>query len=117
MARKSSTLAALDIVGEGLAQQDGLAERLARRRAAATPEGQGPGPTGEPREPARDPGPGADRNAWRRGKALLQVAIPEDAHMELSILAKRRRVTLSRLVKDALNQWLDRHGHALRLPE
>ena len=37
--------------------------------------------------------------------------------MELSILAKRRRMTLSRLVKDALNQWLDRHGHALRLPE
>jgi hypothetical protein len=98
MARKPSTLASLDIVGEGLAQQDGLAERLARSRAAA---------------PARDAG----HNAWRRGKALLQVAIPEEAHMELSILAKRRRMTLSQLVKGALNQWLDSHGHALRLPD
>jgi hypothetical protein len=113
MARKPSTLAALDIVGEGLAQQDGLAERLARRRAAA---GQGPAPAVEPEGPAA-PAPGPDRNAWRRGKALLQVAIPEDAHMELSILAKRRRITLSQLVKGALNQWLDSHGHALRLPE
>jgi len=114
VARKSSTLAALDIVGEGLAQQDGLAERLARQRAAATlpPEGQGPAAALPP-----DPGHGAGRNAWRRGKALLQVAIPEDAHMELSILARRRRITLSQLVKAALNQWLDSHGHALRLPE
>jgi hypothetical protein len=37
--------------------------------------------------------------------------------MELSILAKRRRITLSQLVKGALNQWLDSHGHALRLPD
>jgi hypothetical protein len=109
MARKASTLAALDIAAEGRAQQDGLAERLARQRAAAAPpaaaarQGQGTEP------PAH--------NAWRRGKALLQVAIPEEAHMELSILAKRRRMTLSQLVKGALNQWLDSHGHALRLPE
>jgi len=47
----------------------------------------------------------------------VQVAIPEEAHMELSILARRRRMTLSQLVKSALNQWLDSHGHALRLPE
>jgi hypothetical protein len=100
MARKS-TLAALDIAAEGLAQQDGLAERLARQRADRAGEGAPP-PT---------------RNAWRRGKALIQVAIPEDAHMELSILAKRRRITLSQLVKGALNQWLDSHGHALRLPD
>jgi hypothetical protein len=104
MARKASTLAALDIAAEGRAQQDGLAERLARQRAAAAArQGQGTEP------PAH--------NAWRRGKALLQVAIPEEAHMELSILAKRRRMTLSQLVKGALNQWLDSHGHALRLPE
>jgi len=106
MARKPSTLAALDIVGEGLAQQDGLAERLARQRAVAPAPAQ-----------ARPAPAAADKNAWRRGKALLQVAIPEEAHMELSILAKRRRITLSQLVKAALNQWLDSHGHALRLPD
>lgn len=113
MARKATTLAALDIVGEGLAQQDGLAERLARQRAVAPARGgAGQGtPADVPDAPA------ADRNAWRRGKALLQVAIPEEAHMELSILAKRRRITLSQLVKGALNQWLDSHGHALRLPD
>lgn len=100
MARKPTNLAALDILGEGLAQTDGLAERLARKRAEA---------------PAARPA--KDHNAWRRGKALLQVAIPEDVHLELSILAKRRRLTLSHLVKDALNQWLERHGHQLRLPD
>ena len=102
----------LDIVGEGLAQQDGLAERLARQRAAVPPPATDRGVAAPP-----DPGGGGGHNAWRRGKALLQVAIPEDAHMELSILAKRRRMTLSQLVKGALNQWLDSHGHALRLPE
>ncbi len=102
MARKPSALAALDIVAEGAAQADGLAERLARGRAAAPPP-----PSPQPRAP----------NAWRQGKALLQVALPEEAHLELSILARRRRLTLSRLVKTALNEWLDRHGHALRLPE
>ena len=45
------------------------------------------------------------------------MAIPQDIHLELSILAKRRRMTLSQVVKAALNQWLDSHGHALRLPE
>ena len=108
MARRPSALAALDIVAEGRAQQDGLAERLARSRAArATPEA--PAPSGAPAP--------ADHNAWRRGKALVQVALPEEAHLELSILAKRRRLTLSRLVKAALNEWLEHHGHALRLPD
>lgn len=102
MARKPSGIAGLDIIAEGRAQQDGLAERLARQRAATT-------------APVTMPERG--HNAWRRGKALLQVAIPEEAHLELSILAKRRRITLSQLVKDALNQWLDSHGHALRLPD
>jgi hypothetical protein len=117
MARKPSLLATLDIVGEGMAQQDGLAERLARQRAAAAPAPAGQG-SGEPA--VHRPDSAGDRgghNAWRRGKALLQVAIPEEAHVELSILAKRRRMTLSQLVKGALNQWLDSHGHALRLPE
>jgi hypothetical protein len=110
MARKTSALAALDIVGEGLAQQDGLAERLSRQRAArAAGEGKDPAPVAA--------AAAKDHNAWRRGKALLQVAVPDEAHMELSILAKRRRMTLSQLVKEALNQWLDRHGHALRMPE
>jgi hypothetical protein len=116
MARKATTLAALDIVGEGLAQQDGLAERLARQRAIGQGRaGEGVRPAAP--EAAAPSAQGPDRNAWRRGKALLQVALPEEAHMELSILAKRRRMTLSQLVKDALNQWLDSHGHALRLPE
>ncbi len=102
MARKPGQLAALDIVAEGMAQQDGLAERLARSRAAR----------------AETPPPAAtDHNGWRRGKALLQVALPEETHLELSILAKRRRLTLSRLVKTALNEWLERHGHTLRVPE
>jgi hypothetical protein len=105
MARKPSAIAALDIVAEGLAQPDGLAERLARSRAA--------------RPAAAPPAAAApvERNAWRRGKALLQVALPEPVHLELAILAKRRRLTLSRLVKSALNEWLERHGHALRVPE
>lgn len=106
MARKASGIAGLDIIAEGRAQQDGLAERLARQRASTA-------------APAAAPAAVTERghNAWRRGKALLQVAIPEEAHLELSILAKRRRITLSQLVKGALNQWLDSHGHALRLPE
>ena len=112
MARKATTLASLDIMGEGLAQQDGLAERLARQRATATPAHTAPATQTPVQTPA-----GREHNAWRRGKALIQVAIPEEAHLELSILAKRRRITLSQLVKDALNQWLDSHGHALRLPE
>jgi len=112
MARKSSALAALDIVGEGLAQQDGLAERLARQRAAR----QEP-VVAEPAAPATKDQSARDHNAWRRGKALLQVAIAEEAHMELSILARRRRMTLSQLVKEALNQWLDSHGHALRISD
>ena len=111
MARKTSTLATLDIAAEGLAQQDGLAERLARSRAGAAPVAAATAGQGSDPERARD------HNAWRRGKALLQVAIPEEVHLELSILAKRRRITLSQLVKAALNQWLDSHGHALRLPE
>lgn len=105
MARKPGVLAALDIVAEGQAQADGLAERLARSRATRTAP------------PAETPSPAPGRNAWRQGKALLQVALPEEAHLELSILAKRRRLTLSRLVKTALNEWLERHGHALRVPD
>lgn len=105
MARKPTAIAALDIVAEGLAQPDGLAERLARSRAA------------RPAAPPPATAAPVERNAWRRGKTLLQVALPEQVHLELAILAKRRRLTLSRLVKDALNEWLERHGHALRVPE
>ena len=104
MARKPSALAVLDIVAEGAAQADGLAARLARNRAAG-------------RTPPQDGAAADGRNAWRRGKTLLQVALPEDVHLELSILAKRRRLPLSRLVKAALNEWLEHHGHALRVPE
>ncbi len=115
MARKASSLAALDIVSEGLAQQDGLAERLGRQRAARA--AREPAPAAAADLPGRAGEPAKDHNAWRRGKALLQVAIPDEAHLELSILAKRRRMTLSQLVKEALNQWLDAHGHTLRVPE
>jgi hypothetical protein len=38
MTRKETALASLDIVGEGLAQEDGLAERLMRQRSSK-PEG------------------------------------------------------------------------------
>lgn len=111
MTRKPSALAGLDIASEGLAQQDGLAERLARQRSTkggaaplkAATEGNGHG--------------SQDHNAWRRGKLLIQVAVPEDIHVELSILAKRRRTNMSRLVKDALNDWLTAHGQALRIPD
>ncbi len=111
MAKKPSALAGLDIVSEGLAQQDGLAERLARQRATK-------GGAGAVRPLENESGLGeTDHNAWRRGKALIQVAIPEDIHVELSILAKRRRTNLSRLVKDALNDWLAAHGQTLRIPD
>jgi hypothetical protein len=59
----------------------------------------------------------SDRNAWRRGKSLVQVAIPEDLHVELSVIAKRRRITLSQMVKAALNDWLAKHDHQIRLPD
>ena len=111
MTKKPSALAGLDIVGEGLAQEDGLAERLARQRA--TKSGTGAVAFPENGSGSSD----ADHNAWRRGKALIQVAVPEDIHVELSILAKRRRTNMTRLVKDALNDWLAAHGQTLRIPE
>lgn len=117
MARKPTALVDLDIAGEGLAHQDGLAERLARQRSQRTTE--------KPSEPPSVPTPAEapilprprDPNSWRRGKSLVQVAIPEDAHVELSIIAKRRRVTLSQVVKTALNDWLVKHGYSLQLPD
>lgn len=109
MTRKPSALAGLDIAGEGLAQQDGLSERLARQRADK-------GAAGASR-PEQSRGDAGDHNAWRRGKALIQVAVPEEIHVELSILAKRRRTNMSRLVKDALNDWLAAHGQTLRIPD
>ena len=114
MARKSSALASLDIVSEGMAQQDGLAERLARARSARDRKDV---PVAVDTPVTANAAALRDHNAWRRGKALLQVALPDEAHLELSILAKRRRMTLSQLVKEALNQWLDSHGHALRVSE
>lgn len=112
MARKISALAGLDIVGEGMAQQDGLAERLARSRAGKGTAGQAMPTKGGNGEIAT-----ADHNSWRRGKALIQVALPEEIHVELSILAKRRRINMSRLVKEALNDWLLAHGQSLRIPD
>ncbi len=106
-AKRPSRLAELDIESEGLTQQDGLAERLARQRGRV---GEGVEDTA-----ARPPSPARDANAWRRGKSLLQVAIDEDTHVELSIIAKRRRLTLSQLTKDALNDWLKAHGHELKI--
>jgi hypothetical protein len=124
MAKRNSAIADLDIAAEGKAQQDGLAERLARRRVTRdAPDRTGAEamttavPASEPEsEPAKSRRSGArDANAWRKGKALLQVAISEESHVELSIIAKRRRMTLSQLVKSAVDQWLETHGHSLRV--
>jgi hypothetical protein len=87
MTRKETALASLDIVGEGLAQEDGLAERLMRQRSSK-PEGTTrplqretpPAPTPQRANEKHSPPAKHDRNAWRQGKALLQVAIPGDPH-------------------------------------
>ena len=118
MAKRSSSLADLDIEQEGLAQQDGLAERLAKQRGhqiepASTPVRQ---EVIAASAPTRQRAP-SDPNSWRRGKALLQVALPEDIHVELAIIAKRRRLTLSQVTKQALNDWLSSHGHHIRIPD
>ena len=110
MAKKASPIADLDIAAESLTQQDGLAERVARNRAGRG--GNSPSPL-KVVNAAVDMPP--DRNQWRNGKSVLQVAIPEDSHVELSVIAKRRRTTLSQIVKDALHDWLEKHGHPLRL--
>lgn len=120
MARRPSALAELDIEREGLAHQDGLAERLTRQRAKREGEPsttvQTPAPSSEPQAgPSSIAAP--DRNAWRRGKSLIQVAIPEDLHVELGVIAKRRRITLSQMVKAALNDWLEKHDHRIRIPD
>ena len=107
MSKKTSALADLDITAEGLNQQDGLAERIARNRAAKAPDAAAPAPASVK----------PDHNAWRKNKSLLQVLVDEDSHVELSIIAKRRRSTLSKITKEALNDWLAAHGHTLRLPE
>lgn len=124
MTRKETALASLDIAGEGLAQEDGLAERLMRQRSSR-PEATTrplqrdtpPSPTPQRANEKHSPSVKHDRNAWRQGKALLQVAIPGDAHIELSVLAKRRRIPLSQLVKSALNLWLETHSHTLRITD
>jgi hypothetical protein len=124
MTRKETALASLDIVSEGLAQEDGLAERLMRRRSSkdedttrVSQQVTRPSPGPERGNEIRSPAAKYDRNAWRQGKALLQVAIPGDAHIELSVLAKRRRMPLSQLVKSALNLWLETHSHTLRITD
>ena len=135
MARKTA-LADLDIVSEALSQQDGLAERIARARGqrveqvlvdTPAPESTQPMQAHKvPAEPKKEDmaigqirrgRTGKDPNAWRVGKALLQVAIPIDAHIELAVLAKRRRIAVSDLVRSAMNEWLEKHGHALRISE
>jgi hypothetical protein len=118
MAKRTTALADLDIEQEGLAQQDGLAERLARQRGQQTEQTTPP----VRQDAAAAPAPGrqrlpADPNAWRRGKALLQVAIPEDIHIELAIIGKRRRLTLSQITKEALNAWLAAHHYQIRIPD
>lgn len=126
MARKPTALADLDIAGEALSQQDGLAERIARKRglSGGQPQTQtletipskvlvsGLSNTANSKESVT-----RDANAWRKNKSLIQVAIDEESHVELSIIAKRRRITLSQLVKSALNDWLTTHGQTLRIPD
>ena len=117
MTRKPTALADLDIESEALTYQDGLAERLARRRAGSSVDMATNVPPDRSQPQTGTPIPPGDHNAWRRGKSLVQVAIPEETHIELSIIAKRRRMTLSQLVKAALNDWLSTHGHQLRIPD
>jgi hypothetical protein len=124
MNRKQTALADLDIISEGLAQQDGLAERLARHRATkANVTTALPTPPSEsvmPKETGRGahiPRGVSEKNAWRRGKGLIQVAVDEDIHIELGIIGKRRRLGLSQLTRNALNLWLETHGYALRIPD
>ena len=113
MAKRPTALADLDIASEALAQQDGLAERLARSRERSP--GSPPALAKPADQLSAGRAPTRDANAWRRGKSLLQVAIGEDAHVELSIIAKRRRMTLSQVLKSALDEWLASHGHDLRV--
>ena len=124
MARRTTPLADLDIAAEGLAQQDGLAERLARNRGNRSSNGlspQEPSTNSETTENAatppairRRPAP-REPNDWRQGKSMVQVALSEESHVELSIIAKRRRMTLSQLAREALDLWLQNHGHSLRI--
>jgi len=124
MTAKQTALASLDIMSEGLAQQDGLAERLTRQRSSKpgavtrVPTLDNPPPTKSEQGRGGDAVVSKnDRNAWRRGKALLQVAIPNDVHIELSVLAKRRQVQLSHIVRAAINLWLEKHSYTLRVPD
>jgi hypothetical protein len=119
MAKRISNLADLDIEQEGMAQQDGLAERLARQRGqqSAEPASQVVRPEAPVTATPQRQRAAAEPNSWRRGKALLQVALPEDIHVELSIIAKRRRVTLSQITKEALNTWLVNHNYHIRIPD
>ena len=116
MAQKKTALADLDITSEALAQQDGLAERIARARGATLTDARETNTMKPTETPTQTVGP-SSRNAWRRGKSVLQVAVPDDIYVELSIIAKRRRISLSAMTKDALNDWLTRHGHTLVIPE
>lgn len=113
MAKRASPLVELDIAAEALTQQDGLAERVARNRAGRV--GSAPSSIMAAETSGKEAAPPREANGWRKGKSLLQVAIAEESHVELSIIAKRRRMTLSQLVKDAVHDWLEAHGHPLRL--
>jgi hypothetical protein len=123
MTTKQTALASLDIMSEGLAQQDGLAERLTRQRSSkSTSAARVATPDNPP--PAFEPGRGGDlasstgnHNAWRRGKALVQFTIPPDAHIELGVIAKRRRIDLSGIGRQALNLWLEKHSYTLRISD
>lgn len=118
MAKKTSSLADLDIEQEGLAQQDGLAERLARQRGHLPEPSRGLAVAGGALLPEASARPTPkEQNAWRKGKALLQVALPEDLHVELSIIAKRRRMTLAQLTREALNAWLAEHHYQIKIPD
>jgi hypothetical protein len=124
MTTKQTALASLDIMSEGLAQQDGLAERLTRQRSSkSTTVTRAPTPDTPP-PAAFEPNSGnnlvpsnGDRNGWRRGKALVQFTIPPDAHIELGVIAKRRRIDVSDIGRAAINLWLEKHSYALRIPD
>ena len=69
MTRKETALASLDIVGEGLAQEDGLAERLMRQRSSK--------PEATTRPLQREHPPIADAPTCQRKTLTLYKARPK----------------------------------------
>jgi hypothetical protein len=122
---KSPPLADLDIEAEAITHTDGLASRVARARGQPelnpppAPQARGRAASRKAADQAAvEPTQGSvGHNAWRRDKAMLMVPMPEDIHVELAIVAKQRRTTMSAITREALNAWLEAHGYNFRVPQ